>query len=571
MIWEAVAPDFSDGIASTEGGCVLCDGASPTFLNCIFARGVAHAGAGAYLYRSDAEFINCTFVSNGALDATGVMADSGSAATLENCIIADGITGGSVQCARNSTITLTCSDVHGNGGGDWMDCTAGQDGVNGNFSADPRFCDPDADDFTLGDLSPCAAANNSCAVLIGALDVACVWCTFDSDGDEYGDPGHPENLCADDNCPDDYNPDQTDADSDGYGAACDCDDTDPNINPSSVWYEDSDSDGYGNPGVSLAQCEPPPGYVLDSTDCDDTDGGINPDTEWFLDNDNDGYGTPSNMLVQCEQPSGYVLNSDDCNDFDSTYSPETEWYADVDGDGHGDGPVQATQCTNPGGMTRDPFDNCPTVRNASQEDADGDAVGDSCDTCTDLDGDGAGDPGFPANTCEEDNCLGLFNPDQIDTDGDAVGDSCDSCTDTDGDMYGDPGFLGNTCPDDNCPTVPNPVQHDFDGDGVGDDCDNCPIHANPDQADADGDGIGDACECGCPHQSDFDEDGFLTSLDLSAMIDILFSGADDVQDETCVTPRADFDCDDFSTSLDLSGLIDHLFVSGPGPCDPCTE
>jgi hypothetical protein len=76
--------------------------------------------------------------------------------------------------------------------------------------------------------------------------------------------------------------------------------------------------------------------------------------------------------------------------------------------------------------------------------------------------------------------------------------------------------------------------------------------------------------CDCPYQSDFDEDGFLTALDLSAMIDILFAGDPDVQDPDCPYPRADFDCDGFSTALDLSGLIDHLFASGPGPCDPCS-
>jgi hypothetical protein len=75
--------------------------------------------------------------------------------------------------------------------------------------------------------------------------------------------------------------------------------------------------------------------------------------------------------------------------------------------------------------------------------------------------------------------------------------------------------------------------------------------------------------CRCPFQSDFDEDGFLTALDLSGMIDILFAGQPDVQDASCPSPRADFDCDGFSTALDLSGLIDHLFAGGAGPCDPC--
>lgn len=76
--------------------------------------------------------------------------------------------------------------------------------------------------------------------------------------------------------------------------------------------------------------------------------------------------------------------------------------------------------------------------------------------------------------------------------------------------------------------------------------------------------------CDCPSQSDFDEDGYLTAIDLGRMIDILFAGSPNVQDPLCPSPRADFDCDSFSTALDLTGLIDHLFAGGAGPCDPCT-
>nr|MBN2277964.1 hypothetical protein [candidate division Zixibacteria bacterium] len=52
--------------------------------------------------------------------------------------------------------------------------------------------------------------------LDGWVDPPC----YDSDFDGYGDPGHPENACATDNCPDIYNPDQTDSDGDGIGDAC---------------------------------------------------------------------------------------------------------------------------------------------------------------------------------------------------------------------------------------------------------------------------------------------------------------------------------------------------------------
>jgi len=44
---------------------------------------------------------------------------------------------------------------------------------------------------------------------------------FDSDGDGFGDPGHPLNLCAEDNCPALYNPGQDNFDGDPWGDVCD--------------------------------------------------------------------------------------------------------------------------------------------------------------------------------------------------------------------------------------------------------------------------------------------------------------------------------------------------------------
>jgi hypothetical protein len=62
------------------------------------------------------------------------------------------------------------------------------------------------------------------------VNMRCYSICIDSDGDCYGDPGHPENECPLDNCPDVFNPDQTDSDGDGIGNACeplcgDCDDS----------------------------------------------------------------------------------------------------------------------------------------------------------------------------------------------------------------------------------------------------------------------------------------------------------------------------------------------------------
>jgi hypothetical protein len=69
-----------------------------------------------------------------------------------------------------------CTNVFGNEFGDWVDCLAGFDGVNGNFSADPFFCDPDNGDFTLSAQSPCLPGNHPDGVdcgLIGAFGQGC--------------------------------------------------------------------------------------------------------------------------------------------------------------------------------------------------------------------------------------------------------------------------------------------------------------------------------------------------------------------------------------------------------------
>lgn len=75
--------------------------------------------------------------------------------------------------------------------------------------------------------------------------------------------------------------------------------------------------------------------------------------------------------------------------------------------------------------------------------------------------------------------------------------------------------------------------------------------------------------CSCPFQGDFDEDLFVTGIDLSRLIDVLYAGSPDLKDPSCPSPRADFDCDGYSTSIDLALMIDYLYAGGPGPCDPC--
>ena len=49
------------------------------------------------------------------------------------------------------------------------------------------------------------------------------------------------------------------------------------------WYRDSDSDGYGDPDVSVDACDPPEGYTDNSLDCDDSTPKISPDAAELCD------------------------------------------------------------------------------------------------------------------------------------------------------------------------------------------------------------------------------------------------------------------------------------------------
>jgi hypothetical protein len=91
--------------------------------------------------------------------------------TLENCLLA--FNNGTGVSVYGSNPQFSCSDIYGNTDGDWVGDIAGQLGVNGNISANPLFCPPEWEQYTLDASSPCLPAHNSCGELIGALGQGC--------------------------------------------------------------------------------------------------------------------------------------------------------------------------------------------------------------------------------------------------------------------------------------------------------------------------------------------------------------------------------------------------------------
>ncbi len=445
----------------------------------------------------------------------------------------------------------TCYDDDGDGysenGGDCNDAdvtvypsaTEAADGTDDD-------CDGYIDEGTTAydDDGDCFCESGTCE---GSVNPSCTSVTAGDcdDGDLVTFPGTDE-LCdgIDNDC--DSVVDEGDAvdadtwyaddDTDGYGnlydyaLACaqpsgyvanstDCDDTRADVSPTDLeycdsvdndcdgtvdedsavdadtWYQDYDSDSYGNLSITSVACNQPTGYVASSTDCDDADNGNFPGaseycdgddndcdgtvdesssvdaTVWYADADSDTYGTGAIYTSACSAPSGYVSNSSDCNDGNAGISPgdvevcdgvdqdcdgtaddgvSITYYRDADGDTYGTSASTTTGCTLPGGYSTNNTDCNDSDASINPTtvwylDADGDGYGKSSYTLTQC----AQPSGYVSSSTDCNDASALAHPggtescDGLDNDCDGSTDPTNSsgCTtyydDRDGDGYGD--------------------------------------------------------------------------------------------------------------------------------------
>jgi len=180
------------------GGAFRATNGDLTVEDCIFQENQAGIGGGVYLFHTDAVFERCLWYDNSATAAGAFYCNQGST-VLRRCTLSDNLAGisSAIQCEDSPTdlelsstvvsfsaggpvidcgpaiVSAVRTDFFGNEGGDWIDCLAGQAGVQGNLNVDPLFCDRPGGNYYLRQGSLLAGPMDVRERVIGAYGVGC--------------------------------------------------------------------------------------------------------------------------------------------------------------------------------------------------------------------------------------------------------------------------------------------------------------------------------------------------------------------------------------------------------------
>jgi hypothetical protein len=173
------------GTAGGHGGGLMCYNNNYIVRRCVFVGNDAvDSGAGMVAFTSKPGILqNNVFrdqpTRGQALALRFVQLPNGPArATYEvsNCVITGTYPGRACMLTPDQNVSIVCTDIYDNVGGNWDEALGEFQRQNGNLSMNPLFCSEISTNLDVCEDSPLLAANNACGEDIGLSTAGCDSC-----------------------------------------------------------------------------------------------------------------------------------------------------------------------------------------------------------------------------------------------------------------------------------------------------------------------------------------------------------------------------------------------------------